>query len=167
MPSSSLPTGTVSHARGDRTRPTDSDSDVDAPHPPTVRDQRLAVHDGGSQSRPDPSRDARDSRNSPDDADEAAQRITELEAEVAALERELARRDADHQEIIHRYEHVLAETNVTPKQQQTDVHPVRSRVTAVFDRAERAVSVSRTTDAKRQADTRPLRERLLQLLPWR
>lgn len=96
-----------------------------------------------------------------------AQRITELEAEVAALERELARRDADHQEIIHRYEHVLAESNVAPDHRGTDGYPLRSRVADVFDRAERVVSVSRTTDSRRQADTRPLRERLVQLLPWR
>lgn len=158
MPSSSLPTGTVSHARGDRTRPTDSDSDVDAPRRPTVRGQRLAVHDGGSQSRPDPSRT---------DVDEMTARIDELEEEVAFLERELDRREADHQEIIHRYEHVLAESNASPTHERGTHRSPRVHFADFVDRTKAALSPSRTTDTRRQADDRPLRERVAQLLPWR
>lgn len=158
MPSSSLPTGTVNHRRGNRTRPTDAD----APRQSAPGGQCLAVHDGGSQSR-----SPHGPQHTRDDTDDAADRIAELEAEVDALERELARREADHQEIIHRYEHVLAESTPAPDPRRTDDNVLRARLTAFADRLERVFSVSRTTNSRRQADDRPLRERLVGLLPWR
>jgi DNA anti-recombination protein RmuC len=161
VPSSSLPTGSVSHRRGDRTRPTDADTD--APPHLASGEQRLVTRDGGSPS----ARSPHEPRSSRTDTDEAADRIAELEAEVEALERELARREADHQEIIHRYEHVLAESNVGPEHAQSDESSIGDYLAAVVDRSERLVSVSRTTATRRQADERPLRERLVQLLPWR
>jgi hypothetical protein len=100
-----------------------------------------------------------------------ADRIAELEAEVESLERELDRREADHQEIIHRYEHVLAEST-TPEQQSSGNSLLESRLHALVERfgrlrSDRSSVGSRATDTRRQADGRPLRERLLQLLPWR
>ncbi|SEO61461.1 hypothetical protein SAMN04487948_103505 [Halogranum amylolyticum] len=163
MPSSSLPTGTVNHRRGDRTRP--PDIDADAPPHSASGEQRLVTRDGGPSS-PRPPRGPRSPRTDTD-ADSAADRIAELEAEVEALERELARREADHQEIIHRYEHVLAESNVGPEHAASDESSVGDYLAAVVDRSERLVAVSRTTATRRQADERPLRERLVQLLPWR
>lgn len=166
MPSTSLPTGTVSHRRGDRTRPTDTDADP--PRQPSAGGASLVARDGGPQSRRSPP----GPQSSRDDVDEMADRIAELEAEVEFLERELDRREADHQEIIHRYEHVLAESTTTPEQQPGDDHPLRTRLDTLVERLDRFRSDRldvglRPTDSRRQADGRPLRERLLHLLPWR
>jgi hypothetical protein len=96
-----------------------------------------------------------------------AARIAELEEEVEILERELDRREADHQEIIHRYEHVLTESNTVSNQKDTASQPLRTRLAVQATRITRRLSASRVTDTRRQADDRPLRERLVQLLPWR
>lgn len=102
-------------------------------------------------------------------ATDETEQIAELEAQVEALERELASREADHQEIINRYEHVLTETRSLRRRRRTGGRTLRERVTGFVDRCQQVLAVSRAARDRRQKDDRgrSLRERLVRFLPWR
>lgn len=165
----SLPTGAVSSSHADRARPSDADGHSDTRSRPSAEPSARVHDDESSTTRRHSPAPPAPSRPTRDDVDEMSTRIDELEDEIAYLERELDRRDADHEEIIHRYEHVLAESS-SAKSEETAPGSLRAQLTEAVDRTRRRFTFSRPnaeSDARRQADDRPLRERLTQLLPWR